>query len=62
MPCSTPRMFTSIIRFEFSGRLFDIRAYCYKVQIDLSKLGKPTENSFIETFNDSLSDEFLNLN
>ena len=46
---------------EFSGRLFDMWAYHHKVQIDFSRPGKPTDNSFIETFNGSLRDECLNL-
>jgi putative transposase len=46
---------------EFSGRLLDMWAYHYKVQIDFSRPGKPTDNSFIETFNGSLRDECLNL-
>jgi putative transposase len=46
---------------EFSGRLMDMWAYHYKVQIDFSRPGKPTDNSFIETFNGSLRDECLNL-
>lgn len=45
---------------EFSGRLMDMWAYHYKVQIDFSRPGKPTDNSFIETFNGSLRDECLN--
>lgn|GEM_PF-6522759 len=46
---------------EFSGRLLDMWAYHYKVQIDFSRPGKPTDNSFIETFNGSLRNECLNL-
>ncbi|MCW3543626.1 IS3-like element ISBcen22 family transposase [Burkholderia cenocepacia] len=46
---------------EFSGRLLDMWAYHYKVQIDFSRPGKPTDNSFIETFNGSFRDECLNL-
>ncbi|MGF6292964.1 transposase InsO family protein [Paraburkholderia youngii] len=45
----------------FSGRLLDMWAYHYKVQIDFSRPGKPTDNSFIETFNGSFRDECLNL-
>lgn len=44
---------------EFSGRVLDMWAYHYKVQIDFSRPGKPT--SFIETFNGSFRDECLNL-
>lgn len=46
---------------EFSGRLLDMWAYHYKVQIDFSRPGKPTDNSFIEAFNGSFRDECLNL-
>lgn len=46
---------------EFSGHLVDMWAYHYKVQIDFSRPGKPTDNSFIETFNGSFRDECLNL-
>ena len=46
---------------EFSGRLLDIWAYHYKVQIDFSRPGEPADNSFIETFNGSFRNECLNL-
>ncbi|KWF34083.1 hypothetical protein WT56_08465 [Burkholderia pseudomultivorans] len=36
-------------------------AYHYKVQIDFSRPGKLTGDSFIETFNGSFGDECLNL-
>ncbi|KVC87624.1 hypothetical protein WL13_01820 [Burkholderia ubonensis] len=42
-------------------RLLDMWAYHCKVQIDFSRPGKPTDNSFIETFNGSFRDECLNL-
>ena len=45
---------------EFSGRLMDLWAYHQKVRIDFSRPGKPTDNSFIESFNGSLRDECLN--
>jgi putative transposase len=44
---------------EFSGRLLDLWAYHHKVQLDFSRPGKPTDNSFVETFNGSLRDECL---
>jgi putative transposase len=47
---------------EFSGRLLDLWAYHHGVQIDFSRPGKPTDNSFIESFNGSLRDECLNVN
>jgi transposase InsO family protein len=46
---------------EFSDRLLDMWAYHYKVQIDFSPPGKSTDNSFIETFNDSFRDKCPNL-
>jgi putative transposase len=46
---------------EFSGRLMDLWAYHHGVQIDFSRPGKPTDNSFVETFNGSFRDECLNL-
>lgn len=46
---------------EFSGRLLDLWAYHHKVQLDFSRPGKPTDNSFVETFNGSLRDECLNV-
>lgn len=46
---------------EFSGRLVDLWAYHHQVRIDFSRPGKPTDNSFIETFNGSLRDECLNV-
>jgi len=46
---------------EFSGRLMDLWAYHHGVQLDFSRPGKPTDNSFIETFNGSFRDECLNV-
>jgi putative transposase len=46
---------------EFTGRLMDLWAYHHQVRIDFSRPGKPTDNSFIETFNGSLRDECLNV-
>jgi putative transposase len=46
---------------EFSGRLMDLWAYHHHVQIDFSRPGKPTDNSFVESFNGSFRDECLNL-
>lgn len=45
---------------EFSGRLLDLWAYHHKARIDFSRPGKPTDNSFVESFNGSLRDECLN--
>ena len=46
---------------EFTGQLVDLWAYHHGVRIDFSRLGRPTDNAFIETFNGSLRDECLNL-
>jgi putative transposase len=46
---------------EFSGQMFDLWAYHHGVQIDFSRPGKPTDNSFVESFNGSLRDECLNV-
>jgi putative transposase len=45
---------------EFSGQLMDLWTYHRHVQIDFSRPGKPTDNSFVERFNGSLRDECLN--
>jgi putative transposase len=47
---------------EFSGQMLDLWAYHYNVRIDFSRLGKPTDNAYIETFNGSLREECLNIN
>ena len=39
----------------------DLWAYHHHVQIDVSRPGKPTDNSFVESFNGSLRDECLNV-
>ena len=46
---------------EFTGRLMDMWAYHHGVRLDFSRPGKPTDNSFVETFNGSLRDECLNV-
>lgn len=46
---------------ELSGLLLDLWAYHRHAKIDFSRTGKPTDNSFIETFNGSFRDECLNL-
>jgi putative transposase len=47
---------------EFTGRLMDMWAYHHGVRLDFSRPGKPTDNSYVETFNRSLRDECLNIN
>jgi len=39
----------------------DLWAYHHGVRVDFSRRGKPTDNTFIETFNGTLRDECLNL-
>ena len=46
---------------EFSGRIMDLWAYHHGVRTDFSRPGKPTDNTFVETFNGSLRDECLNV-
>lgn len=46
---------------EFTGRLLDLWAYHHRVALDFSRPGKPTDNSFVESFNGSLRDECLNV-
>ncbi len=50
-----------INRAEFTGHLVDLWAYHHATRIDFSRPGKPTDNAFIETFNGSLRDEWLNV-
>ena len=46
---------------EFTGRLMDMWAYHHGVRLHFSRPGKPTDNSYVETFNGSLRDECLNV-
>ena len=45
---------------EFISRDLDLWAYQHGVILDFSRPGKPTDNSFIESFNGKLRAEFLN--
>ena len=47
---------------EFISKVLDKWAYQNKVELDFSRPGKPTDNPFIESFNGSFRDEFLNVN
>lgn len=47
---------------EFTGRLMDMWAYHHGTKLDFSRPGKPTDNSYVETFSGSLRDECLNVN
>lgn len=60
-PRQAPRYLFADNGSEFSGRLLDLWAYHHDVRVDFSRPGKPTDNSFVETFNGSLRDECLNV-
>lgn len=45
---------------EFISKIVDLWAYDNGVTLDFSRLGKPTDNAFIESFNGSFRDECLN--
>ena len=45
----------------FILKVLDKWAYENKVALDFSRLGKPTDNAFIESFNGSFRDECLNV-
>jgi putative transposase len=44
---------------EFTGRALDQWAYCNGVQLKLIAPGKPTQNAFVESFNERFRDECL---
>lgn len=46
---------------EFIGRLLHLWAYHHPVRLDFSRPGRPTDNCFVESFNGSLRDEYLNV-
>ncbi len=46
---------------EFISKSLDKWAYKHGVTMDFSRPGKPTDNPFIESFNGSLRDEYLNI-
>ena len=45
---------------EFSRKALDRWAYDQHVTLDFSRPGKPTDNPYIESFNGSFRDEFMN--
>lgn len=45
---------------EFTGKALDQWAYAHGVAIKLIRAGKPTQNAYIESFNDKFRDECLN--
>lgn len=46
---------------EFMSRALEAWIYTRGVQLDLTRPGKPTDNSYIESFNGKLRDECLNV-
>jgi len=46
---------------EFAGRVMDAWAHRHGIQLAFIRPGRPTENGFIESFNDRLRDECLNV-
>ena len=44
------------------SRVLDAWAYLNKVKLDYSRPGTPTDNHYIESFNGSFRDEYLNMN
>ena len=47
---------------EFTAEALDQWAYNNKVEIDFSRPGTPTDNSFVESFNSTVRKELLNTN
>jgi putative transposase len=47
---------------EFISKHLDLWAYQYKVILDFSRPGKPTENALIESYNGRIRTECLNAN
>jgi putative transposase len=46
---------------EFTGQVLDVWAYVHGVTLDFIEPGKPTQNSYIESFNGKFRDECLDL-
>lgn len=47
---------------KFTGQFIDLRAHSHKVKMDFSRPGTPTDNAYVDSFNGTLQDEFLNVN
>jgi len=47
---------------EFISKALDNYSYQNNIKLEFSRLGKPVDNAFIESFNGSLRDECLNTN
>jgi putative transposase len=46
---------------EFTSKALDEWGYQHGIRLDFIRLGKPTENGFIESFNGRLRDDFPNV-
>ena len=57
----TPKLPFRDNRSEFSGQAMNPWAYPNEVKIDFSRPGMPTDNAFIETFNETFREECLNV-
>lgn len=58
------KIIDEIFRFdngsEFTSKAFDVWVYQNKVGLDFIQPGRPTQNGFIESFNDKFRNECLN--
>ena len=59
---SMPQTITIEHGSEFTSKAFDEWAWSCGIKLDFTRPGKPTDNSFIESFNGRLRDECLNVN
>lgn len=57
----TPRRVSCDNGSAFAARLVDLWAYANKVTLEFSRPGKPTDNAYIESFNGSFREEYLNV-
>jgi putative transposase len=62
MTCGLPQTIKVDNGSEFISKVVDEWAHHNKVNLDFSRLGKPTDNAFIESFNGRLRQECLNQN
>ena len=56
---ATPQILFCDNGSEFTSQVVDLWAYHNRVKIDFSRLGKPTDNAYIESFNGTLRAECL---
>jgi putative transposase len=57
-----PQLITCDSGSEFASRALDAWAWRHQIQLIFFTPGRPVENSYIESFNGRLQDEFLNVN